>query len=341
MRPAIPHSPHQPSSSTQKNIMYKKQTSPLWMKQTLQAAAVYNMLWGIWVVFFPYAFFDGAGLPRTNTPQIWQSVGMIVGVYGIGYALAAGDILRHWVIVMVGFLGKLFGVLGVGYYVAFGGLSPAYFWITFTNDLIWLVPFAMMLWWVFSESQNTENQTEPLPFDAALHEFRVQTGQTLYRLSMESPVMLVFLRHFGCTFCREALAELARKRNQKKLDPNTRLVLVHMATDEEAARFFARYGLENEARISDRNCELYRAFSLGRGTFGQLFGLRSWLRGAWLLLTKGIFFGAPIGDGFRMPGVFLVYRGRIIKSFRHAFAAQVPDYDYISACRVSETLPNP
>lgn len=336
---APPKTPRKPSSSLRINFDTMKTNSPVWAGRVLWAAGFYNILWGAWVVFFPFAFFDLSGLPRTNTPHIWQSVGMIVGVYGLGYALAAADLLRHWVIVLVGFLGKVFGLMGVGFYVAIGQLSPAYFLITLTNDAIWVVPFALMLWWVFSESQNSALATEPMPFDASLHEFKAQTGQSLYRLSMESPVMLVFLRHFGCTFCREALDEISRRKSQNLLDPQTRLVFVHMGADDEAARYFAKYGLGHEARISDRSCELYRVFSLSRGNFWQLFGLQSWLRGAWVVLTKGILFGAPVGDGFRMPGVFLLHRGQVLKSFRHRYAAQVPDYEYMSACRVSETRP--
>ena len=37
---------------------------------------------------------------------LWQCVGMIVGVYGVGYLAAAAAPLRHWPIVLVGFLGK-------------------------------------------------------------------------------------------------------------------------------------------------------------------------------------------------------------------------------------------
>ncbi|MFN8816592.1 MAG: hypothetical protein ACK5ZV_07645, partial [bacterium] len=33
-------------------------------------------------------------------------------------------------------------------------------------------------------------------------------GQSVAELSMRSPVLMVFLRHFGCTFCREALADV-------------------------------------------------------------------------------------------------------------------------------------
>ena len=37
-------------------------------------------------------------------------------------------------------------------------------------------------------------------------------GINILRLSHQQPVMLVFLRHFGCTFCREAMRDLGRIR---------------------------------------------------------------------------------------------------------------------------------
>ena len=39
-------------------------------------------------------------------------MGMIVGVYGIGYLIAARDPRTHWPIVLVGLLGKVFGPIG-------------------------------------------------------------------------------------------------------------------------------------------------------------------------------------------------------------------------------------
>ena len=78
----------------------------------LKAAAIYNLIWGACINFFSHMLFDFAGLPRINYPGVWQCVGMIVGVYGIGYWAAASDPKTHWPIVMVGFLGKIFGLIG-------------------------------------------------------------------------------------------------------------------------------------------------------------------------------------------------------------------------------------
>ena len=116
-----------------------------WMRITLAAAGVYNLLWGAFIVAFPLLPFRWLGMPPPNYPEIWQCVGMIVGVYGLGYAIAATDPVRHWPIVLVGLLGKLFGPLGFLLAALRGDLPWAFGWINVTNDLIWLVPFSLIL----------------------------------------------------------------------------------------------------------------------------------------------------------------------------------------------------
>jgi hypothetical protein len=85
----------------------------------------YNVLWGGFLVLFPLALFRVLGMEPPNYPQIWQCVGMIVGIYGVGYAAAALAPLRHWPVVLAGLLGKILGpiaFLSAGVGVRF--LSP-------------------------------------------------------------------------------------------------------------------------------------------------------------------------------------------------------------------------
>ncbi|MCA1816229.1 MAG: alkyl hydroperoxide reductase [Acidobacteria bacterium] len=119
---------------------------PRWMSRVLYAAGAYNIAWGASVVFAPLLFFRWAHAAPPNYPEIWQCVGMIVGVYGVGYLVAARDPLRHWAVVLVGFLGKLFGP--VGFLLSLRGTTypRALGWINVTNDLVWLVPFAIILY---------------------------------------------------------------------------------------------------------------------------------------------------------------------------------------------------
>jgi hypothetical protein len=115
------------------------------MSWVLLAAALYNLIWGGFIVLLPFAFFDWLGMERPNYPEIWQCVGMIVGVYGIGYGLAARDPMTHWPMVLVGLLGKIFGPIGFVEAVARGVFPLAFGLNIVTNDLIWWVPFGLIL----------------------------------------------------------------------------------------------------------------------------------------------------------------------------------------------------
>ncbi len=126
--------------------MAEQTTHPRWMTAVLYAAGAYNIVWGAAVVLFPLMFFRWAGAVPPNYPQIWQCLGMVVGVYGVGYAIAARDPFRHWPIVLVGFLGKLFGPIGFLQTARSGAWPWRMGWLNITNDLIWLVPFALILW---------------------------------------------------------------------------------------------------------------------------------------------------------------------------------------------------
>lgn len=119
--------------------------SKSWMAITLKAAALYNILWGAWVVLFPAHFFTITGMEPLNHPMIWQGMGMVIGLYGLGYWWASSDPIRHWPIVAVGLLGKLFGPMGFVFNYLTGQASAQFGLTLITNDLIWWVPFFLIL----------------------------------------------------------------------------------------------------------------------------------------------------------------------------------------------------
>lgn len=313
------------------------QAFPGWMKTVLRIAGIYNLAWGAMVVLFPLALFKWLGTEPPNYPSLWQCVGMIVGVYGIGYWIAASDPYRHWPIVLVGFLGKIFGPIGFISTATKGELPWSWGWTILTNDVIWWVPFALILYNAF------RHNTDPRPEekfgkiwsrDEALRNTKDEQGRTLQELFAGRKVLLVFLRHSGCTFCREALSSLQKIKPQ--LDQQgIRLAIAHLGPTGDPDRFFASYQMHDDViRISDPNCGLFRAFGLQRGNLGQLFSLQVWWRGfvAAILHRHGL--GKLVGDGFQMPGAFLLQDGKVIAEHRHRNAADEPDY-YQLACRVS------
>lgn len=119
--------------------------SKKWMTTVLKVAAVYNLLWGAWVVLFPMSFFHLTGMVEPIHPMIWQGMGMVIGVYGLGYLWASYNPVKHWPIVAVGFLGKIFGPIGFIFNYLKGDVPASFAYTLITNDFIWWVPFFLIL----------------------------------------------------------------------------------------------------------------------------------------------------------------------------------------------------
>lgn len=115
---------------------------PRWVQTTLWLAAAYNVAFGAFAVLWPSKWFEWAGMSVPDALYLWQCIGMIVGVYGVGYAIAATRPLRHWPIVLVGLLGKVLGPIGFVDAAARGALPWSSGWLIVSNDLIWWLPFA-------------------------------------------------------------------------------------------------------------------------------------------------------------------------------------------------------
>ena len=298
-----------------------------WMKRTLFAAGVYNLLWGLLCVLSPGSLLTFADI--TTTPvasQLWQCIGIAVGVYGVGYVIASYDPYRHWAITVVGLLGK--AAVAAGFLVAFveGSLPARMGWIVLTNDLIWCIPFGIILWRAVL-SYHAAGSAYVMPeADDPLRDIEANTSQYLNDLANESPQLVLFLRHAGCTFCREALSDISKQRKQIE-ETGTGIVIVHLGgASEEDDRFFKQYGLQDVPRFSDPEGRLYRQFGLDLGGFSQLFGLRVWIRGFIAGVLNGHGRGAVSGNSFQMPGVYLYHRGQILGGFRHDHASDRPDY---------------
>lgn len=200
-------------------------TTHTWMHATLILAATYNLAWGSFVILFPRLPFQWAGLEEPNYPQIWQCVGMIVGVYGIGYAIAAGNPLRHWPIVLVGLLGKLFGPLGFLYYAIRGELPWIAGWTIVTNDLAWWIPFGLILHTAYRAAiaNPADGFAPPIPMAAPVRcerfvkECRIKAGPEVVFQFHESPDAL---RHLIPPWEKMTVAE-----SSGSLRPGSKVVL--------------------------------------------------------------------------------------------------------------------
>jgi peroxiredoxin len=173
---------------------------------------------------------------------------------------------------------------------------------------------------------------QPTPDLSSAH---TQFGTTLAELSANRPLLLIFLRHLGCTFCREALAD-AREQRKAVAATGTQLAFVHMGDEQQGTELFSRYGLSDVPRVSDPEAKLYKAFRLKRGRLRQVMGPRVWVRGFESFIKNGHPVGFPIGDTLQMPGVFLIQGGHILRSYFHQTSADRVNYQAFVAPGTSD-----
>ena len=289
-----------------------------WARGWLLAAGLYNLAWGAAVVALPDMPLSLFGVePLAGTGRaIWQCLGMVIGVYGIGYLCASLDPIRHWPIVLVGFLGKVFGPIGFVWCAARGEIDWRFGLTIPTNDLVWWIPFFLMLRASWLHAVHGDGEVRSV--GSALCIARDQSGRTLSNMSHERPVLLVAVRHFGCTFCREDLSDLARHRAELERD-GTRVAVLHRGTHAEAGRYLAGAGIADMPAFADPDGSIARALGLRHGTFLELLGPRNWFRATRSLL-RGHGVGFPVGDPFLLPGAFLVAGGRVRKHVLGDFA---------------------
>ncbi len=162
---------------------------------------------------------------------------------------------------------------------------------------------------------------------AAFADVRAESGRTLLELVDAGPVLLVFLRHFGCSFCRQAIDDVSQIHGALT-DRGIRPVFVHLGTPERAKPYFDYYKLSGVERISNPDGSFYRnpVFDLGRVSLLQIIFQhavwKGWLQNA--MIKHGI--GLIREDASQMPGVFFLRDRAIVRSFHHRTIADRPDY---------------
>jgi hypothetical protein len=168
---------------------------------------------------------------------------------------------------------------------------------------------------------------EDVELVAVLRQFQAESGRSLLEILDASPVLLIFLRHFGCSFCRQALDQVAQIRAQIA-SRGAVPVFVHLGSPERAKPYFDYYRLSDVERVSNPDASLYQsqAFALSRrNPLLHLFSpavWKGWLSGA--LRKYGI--GMIHEDAHQMPGVFFLKDRRIVRGFRYQSIADEPDY---------------
>lgn len=177
------------------------------------------------------------------------------------------------------------------------------------------------------------NQLQSLPatvLDTPVEGVNLRPG-TLREQLGDTPTLLIFLRHFGCLFCREMVQDI---RQFAATTPDYPPVLFfYQGNGDEGKHFFDRYWPEARA-VADSPKTFYTAFGIERGGLKEMLGPEVWACGI-RAASKGHTGGIPVGDPWMMPGAFLVQGDQII--WRHTFrhAGDHPDFAKIAGVAMS------
>jgi len=156
-----------------------------------------------------------------------------------------------------------------------------------------------------------------------LSAFKDRNAVSIHDHSVAAPMLLVLLRHVGCSFCRKALHELSV--SMKHITGcGYRVGLVHMDSDEDMQIQLAKFGLEKLPRFHDPDRKLYRALGVKRAPIASLFDFKMWQEG---VAAKRLY-GAdlPKADPFQLPGAFLIDQGVIVAGESVLSPHEHPDF---------------
>ena len=135
-----------------------KNPKPLksWMHLLLKFAGGYNLIAGLSMILFYHEGFKLMGIPKPEFSLPIQLVGLLVGLFGIGYLMVDRAPVQNRNVLLLGFLSKLLGpMLAIGYVVK-GDLPLSMIPVLFFADTIYLIPF----WMIYRKASQLGRQSQ-------------------------------------------------------------------------------------------------------------------------------------------------------------------------------------
>lgn len=157
-----------------------------------------------------------------------------------------------------------------------------------------------------------------------------EAGRNLVSESQQQKIMIILVRHAGCTFCRESLQKLGENLSlfqRRGIKP----VVVHMGDASSAASLKSQYALQGVDFISDPDRHIYQALGARRGNLLELFGPQVVIRGFVAGVLEGHGVGKLQGDGFQLAGSYLLSQEKIFPIHIPKNAGDIEDWPQILA----------
>jgi hypothetical protein len=83
-----------------------------WQRVALLAASLQCLIWRLFIIVFPERSLLAYGFDKVPAEFfLWQGMGLIIVLFGVGYAIASTDPTQHWAVILLGLIAKFFGPL--------------------------------------------------------------------------------------------------------------------------------------------------------------------------------------------------------------------------------------
>jgi thiol-disulfide isomerase/thioredoxin len=305
----------------------------------LSFSGMYSILVGVIYLVAPNWYFLLSNMDFPFYPFIWQYYGAIYISLGFSFIISSFNPARFWPVLLLNLLFKLFICLCFFTLFLKGVIPNGFAYDVIFNHLVFVGPICLILLKIYNLALVVDNFNNP-PFEETIELCKTNYNQSISELSKDRTVLVVFLRHFGCVFCREILHVL--KQLKSEIESNKIiLVIVHMINNDDARKQLEKYELENIDCISDPDRSMYKSFGLRRGRLYQVFGFRVWWNGFLKGVLKGRGFGTEMGDVLQMSGVFSLKDSKVLKSFIPEYISELPELSEFIKKTKSDGLKDP
>lgn len=155
-----------------------------------------------------------------------------------------------------------------------------------------------------------------------------------------SPLIVAFMRHFGCSFCREHLTTLAAA-DERVRAAGGRTVAIFQYDAAMTQSFCDSRSIPFDC-LGDPERAAYDRIGLGSGTLRQLMGWQVIKRGRAAYRAGGGQGGSEGGSIALMPGSFVLDRdGGIVLAHYNRNAADNPDVELLIEAVAAATTAGP
>jgi len=115
------------------------------MRYLLRFAGTFNLLAGASMITLYHEGYRLLGVPKPELVLPVQVMGILVGLFGVGYHLVASNPVENRNILLLGFWSKALSAAAALGYVAAGKLGLGFALTVFLSDVVYLPPFYLIL----------------------------------------------------------------------------------------------------------------------------------------------------------------------------------------------------